>query len=114
MKTIKTSFLLLALCISAAAFGQSNPDLVIIRYASVSKWSANTVTPYFYVVNENGLIQSTEVKKENMENGETANLINKTLREYFANGYKLVSTNFSTESSGLVDKGEYILLKDKN
>ncbi len=112
MKIIKLTFLFLLLTSSFIGYSQDNPDLIIIKWSTVDKRAMNSGDAYIYVIDGNSSIQKIDIGKEKLEEGETAILIHKKLKEYYSNGYKLISSNFSTTSNGYCDKGEYILLKE--
>ena len=100
------------LTVSMNVYSQNNPELVIIRWATVAKATMNIEKPYIYIIDENSNVEKIDINKENLKDGESAVLIHKMLKEYYSKGYKMLSNNFSTTVNGLCDKGEYILIKE--
>ncbi|NEN25595.1 hypothetical protein G3O08_19055 [Cryomorpha ignava] len=112
MNRIKLSLFILMLITSIETYAQNNSNLIIIRWSTVDKRAMNSGDAYFYIIDENSDVQKIEIGKEKLEEGKTAILIHKKLKEYYSQGYKLISSNFSTTAMGYCDKGEYILQKE--
>lgn len=110
MKIITLTFSFLLFTSSFIGNSQNNPELIIIRWSTIDKGFSGS--PYMYIIDESSSVQKIDIGRENLEEGETAILIHKKLKEYYSKGYKLISSNFSTTLSGRCDKGEYILQKE--
>lgn len=72
----------------------------------------NAGDSYIFIINDQSLVESTDLKKEKLEEAETAAVVHKMLKDYLAKGYELISSNFSATSNGYCVKGEYLLLKE--
>jgi len=72
----------------------------------------NSGDAYFYIIDEKGEFYGFDMQRENLSGGKAATLIHKKLTEYYAKGYKLISSNYSVTSMGYCEKGEYILQKE--
>jgi hypothetical protein len=109
---MKLSMILLMLLMSNTISAQDNTGIVIMRWSAVEKGRVNSGDPYFYVINENGEFYGFNMQRENLSEGKATTLIHKKLTEYYAKGYKLISSNFTATSMGYCEKGEYILQKE--
>lgn len=111
MKTVQLVLFALFLTTSVGVLAQDDSSLITIRWSSVDKRMMNSGDSYIFVINDQSLVESTDIKKEKLEEGETAAKVHKMLKEYLSKGYELISSNFSTTSNGYCVKGEYLLLK---